>query len=90
MRELDRADLLHSLFAFLLLFEELPLSSDVSTVALCDNVLSERLDLVGGNDLCAQGGLHPNLVLLSRNYLPKLLDDAATSVVGEVSMHDKT
>ena len=40
LRNLDRPHLLHSLFSFLLLLEQLALSRDVAAVALGENVLA--------------------------------------------------
>ena len=45
LRDLDRADLLHALLAFLLLLEQLALARDVAAVALGDDVLAQRLDV---------------------------------------------
>src|SRR5512146_2568778 len=43
LRDLNRADLLHSLLALFLLFEQFLLSRDVPAVALGENVLAQRL-----------------------------------------------
>ena len=42
LRNVDFADALHPLLAFLLLFEQLALAADVSAVALGNNVLADR------------------------------------------------
>ncbi len=54
-------------FALFLLFEELALAGDVAAVALAMAItfLRERLDGLGGDHLCADGGLDAHLVLLA-------------------------
>src|SRR5690349_960733 len=44
LRNVNTADALHALFAFLLLFEQLALARDVAAVALGRHVLTHRLD----------------------------------------------
>src|SRR5438270_790253 len=41
LRDLDRPDLLHPLFAFFLLLEQLPLSRDITAVTLREHVLPQ-------------------------------------------------
>ena len=53
----DFSELLHALFAFLLLFEEFALAGDVAAVALGGDVLAEGADGGARDDLRAQGGL---------------------------------
>src|SRR5215470_6835518 len=57
LRDLDAADRLHALLARLLLLEELALARDVSTVALRQDVLAQRLDRLARDDLSADRGL---------------------------------
>ena len=51
LRKLDRTDLLHALLSFFLLLEKFALSRNVTAVAFGNDVLSERLDRIGGNNL---------------------------------------
>src|SRR4029453_5766154 len=67
LRHLDAAYLLHTLLALLLLLEELPLAGDVTAVALCENVLSLRLDGFAGDHARADGGLDRNVEHLARD-----------------------
>src|SRR3979411_1921717 len=53
LRDLDPADALHALLAFLLLFEQLPLAGDVAAIALREHVLAHRLDGLAGDDAAA-------------------------------------
>ena len=76
LRHLDRADLLHSLLAFLLLLQELPLARDVAAVALGQHVLAQRLDRFPGDDAAADGGLDRDLEQLARDQLAQLVDTA--------------
>src|SRR5438067_1495737 len=72
LRNLHAADLLHPLFPFLLLFEQLSLSRDVSAVALRQHVLAHRFDRFTGDDAAADGRLNRDLEHLPRNQLPHL------------------
>src|SRR3990172_284778 len=69
LRKLDAADLLHPLFAFLLLLKKFPFSRDIAPVALCGHVLAERLHGLAGNDLGPDRGLNDHLIELPRNNL---------------------
>lgn len=59
------ADLLHALFASLLLLEELALTADVTSVALGSDVFAYLLDGFTGDDLGADGCLDGDVKLLS-------------------------
>ncbi len=50
LRYLHAADRLHPLLAFLLLLEQLPLAGDVTAVALGEDVLAQRADVLPGDD----------------------------------------
>ena len=65
LRDLDVADLLHPLLAFLLLLEQLALAGDVAAVALGGDVLAEGRDRLAGDDLAADGGLERDLELVA-------------------------
>ena len=69
LRYLDRAELTHTLFAFLLLFEQLFLSRDVAAVALCKYVLAHRLYRLSCDNLSADRNLNRHLKELTRNML---------------------
>src|ERR1035441_3977520 len=51
LRNVDFADALHPLLAFLLLFEQFALAADIAAVALGDNILADRGDRLSRNDL---------------------------------------
>src|SRR5206468_12838289 len=67
LRNLDPADGLHPLLAFLLLLQQLALTRDVAAVALGKNVLTDRANRFPGDDPRADGGLDRHLELLPRN-----------------------
>src|SRR5215472_7097042 len=50
LRNLDRTDALHTALALLLLLEKFALARDVPAVALCSDVLAQRLDIRTCND----------------------------------------
>src|SRR5438132_14411251 len=50
LRDLDPADALHALLAFLLLLQQLALARDVAAVALGQHVLALGLDRLPGHD----------------------------------------
>ena len=57
MRNFNRANFLHALFALFLFFEEFALAGDVAAVAFGGDVLAEGADCRAGNDLGTNGGL---------------------------------
>src|SRR5688500_18675023 len=61
LRDVDAADALEALFAFLLLFQELALSGDVAAVALGGDVFADGLDGLAGDDLAADRRLERDL-----------------------------
>src|SRR5690606_13093154 len=79
LRDLDPADLLHALLAFLLLLEALLLARAVATIALGQDVLAERLDRGPGDDLGADRGLDGHVELLPRDQVLHLLAHVAAA-----------
>src|SRR5579863_8482742 len=61
---IDLADALHPLLAFLLLFQELSLAGNVAAVALGEHILAQGGDRFAGHDLCPDGGLDGDFELL--------------------------
>src|SRR6267378_2746913 len=57
LRNLDPADFLHALLAFLLLFEQFALARDVAAVALGNYILAHRLYGFARDDFRADGRL---------------------------------
>ena len=51
LRNVDFADSLHPLLAFLLLLEQLAFAADVAAIALCDDVLADRGHRLARDDL---------------------------------------
>src|SRR5258705_3276691 len=88
LRDLDRADLLHSLLSFFLLFEKLALARDVPTVAFGEYVLAQRLDARTRDDLVSDRRLNGNLEELARNQLLQLVGDLAPPLVRLVLVDD--
>ena len=70
---LHPADLLHTTLTDFLLFEELTLPADISTVALSRNVLAVSPDRFAGNDPLSDRGLYRDLELLAWDQLLKFL-----------------
>src|SRR5215467_7701860 len=56
--DFDPSDLLHAFFAFLLLFEEFAFARDVPAVALCGNILPQRLDAFASDHFCSKCSLN--------------------------------
>src|SRR5256886_14075365 len=73
LRDLDRADSLHSLLAFLLLLQQLAFPGHVAAIALGNHVLAHRRDRFPGDDLATNRGLDGDLVQLARNDRLQLL-----------------
>src|SRR3954453_17793274 len=65
LRDLDVADLLHPLLAFLLFLQELALAGDVAAVALGGHVLAQGRDRLAGDHAAADGGLDGDLELVA-------------------------
>src|SRR5271154_3409795 len=80
------ADALHALLAFLLFFEEFPLSRNVSAVALCDHVFANRADRFAPNHAAADGGLDRHLEHLARDQFAETADEIVAAVVGLLAM----
>src|SRR5436189_6454102 len=88
LRDLDTADLLHALLAFLLALEQLALAGDVAAVALGGDVLPVGLDGLAGDDVRADRGLDRHVVLLARDLLAQLLGQRLADLVGLVAVDD--
>src|SRR5438067_577094 len=88
LRDVDFADPLHALLAFLLLFEELAFAADVPTVTFGNDVFADRGDCLASDDLTADCGLNGYLEHLARNELAHLGNESLAAVIGEVTMHD--
>src|SRR3990172_7949012 len=67
LRDLDGADPLHPLLAFLLLLEELALAGDVAAVALGQHVLAHRPDRLAADDMRTDGRLDRHFEHLARD-----------------------
>src|SRR5687767_3379077 len=85
---LDGADALHALLAFLLLLEQLALARNVSAVALGEHVLTEGLDRLAGDDARANRRLDRHLEHLPRDQLAHLRGEHPAAIVGAIAMHD--
>src|SRR6185437_7117552 len=81
LRNLHRSHLLHPLLSFLLLLQQFALPRDVSTVALGQHVLAQRLDRGPRDHLRADGRLDDHLEELPWDELLQLVGDLAPPVV---------
>ncbi len=86
--DVDAADALHALFAFLLLFEELALAGDVAAVALGEDVFADGADGLAGDDAAADRGLNGNFEHLARNQFAKAAHQIAAAFVGLIAVAD--
>src|SRR6478672_7838340 len=88
LRDLDPADLLHLLLAFLLPVEQLALPADVTAVALRDHILPLRLHRLPGDDPATDRGLDRHVEELARDELPQLLGHLLAVLVRLVAVDD--
>src|SRR6476620_7737766 len=79
LRDLDLAELAHSLLALLLLLQQLALAADVAAIALGGNILGERADRLARDDAAADRGLDGDLEQLLGDQVLQLLADAAAA-----------
>src|SRR5687767_7725195 len=84
----NAADLFHLLFALLLLVEELALAADVTAIALRSDVLAHFADVVAGDHLATNGGLHRDLEHLRRDDVGELLAQRPALPLGLAPVHD--
>src|SRR6185437_15971561 len=89
LRNLDAADLLHALLAFLLFLQQLLLARNVAAVALRKHVLAQRLHRGACDDLRADRGLDRHVEHLPRNQFVHPLDQVAATPVCLRTMHDQ-
>ena len=83
------AYLAHTLLALLLLLQQLALTGDISSVALCQHILAHGLDRLAGDDLGPDGGLNGYLELLTRNQVLKLLAYTPAEIIGPVPVNKR-
>src|SRR6476660_4710300 len=88
LRDLDAADALHPLLAFLLLLEQLALPRNVAAVTLREHVLPQRLDRLTRDDPAADRGLDRDLEHLPRNQLPHFRRQCPPAVIRRITMDD--
>src|SRR5713101_4427158 len=86
LRDVHAAHALHALFSFFLFFQELAFSSDVTAVALGEDVLADRRDSFAGDYAAADGGLNRNLKHLARNQLAQARNQFPPALVGELAV----
>ena len=72
----------HSLFSFLLLFEQLALAAHITSVAFGRYVLAHLLDGLTGDDFGADCSLNRDVELLARNQVLEFHAHLASQVVG--------
>ncbi len=75
LRHFDRADALHALLSFFLLFEEFAFAGDVTAVALGEHVLAHGFHGGSADNLSADGSLDGDVELLARNEVLELHAD---------------
>src|SRR5438105_6545876 len=88
LRDLDAAELPHSLFAFLLLVEKFAFARNVAAIALGGDILAQRLDGFSRDNLAADRRLHRNLEQMSWNQILELLAHRPAASFGARAVHD--
>src|ERR1017187_1105561 len=83
LRDLHAAHALHALLARFLLFEQLALARDVAAVALGQDVLAHRRNVLARHDLVADGGLQRHFEHLPRDQLAQTRNQALAALEGE-------
>src|SRR5690606_32174229 len=81
LRNLHIAYLPHAFFPFLLLFEQLTLTGDITAITLRCNVLTQRADVLAGDNLRADRCLDGYFKLLPGQEFLELLADFLAKVV---------
>src|SRR5689334_14785241 len=69
LRNVDGAERLHALLAFLLFLEQLPFARDITAITFGGHIFSKCTDGFTRNNLSANRGLDRHLILLMRNNL---------------------
>src|SRR5205814_3710592 len=85
---IDRAERFHSLFAFLLLFEQLSFPGYVSTITFGGNILAQGAHGLACDDLASDSGLNGDSVLLARNNFFELGSQSAATAFGFLPVND--
>src|SRR5882757_10831067 len=78
------SDPLHALLAFLLLFQQLALATDVTAVALGEHILTQGGYRLPSHDLRSDCRLDRHFELLPRNQLPHFRYQCASTLISEV------
>src|SRR5438105_850458 len=86
--DLDRADLLHALFPFALLLEQLAFAGDVAAVTLGRHVLAQRPDRLARDHFRPDRRLDHDLEQLARNQVLELFGDLAAPLIRLVLVND--
>lgn len=88
LRNFHLTYLAHTLLTLLLFFQQLPLSGDVTSVALGGYVFTDLAHCLSGNDLCTYGSLDCNVKLLAGDEFLELFADFSAELIGVVLMDE--
>ena len=88
-RHLHRAQVAHLFLTFLLLFQQLLLTGNITAVALSQHVLTHGLHRLAGDDTTANGSLNRHFEQLTGDVLLQLFTDLTGAGVGIVREEDK-
>lgn len=89
LRNFDVANLLHSFLPSFLFFQQLALTTNVTTVTFGGHILSDTFDGFAGDNLGSDGSLNGNVELLARNELFELLAHPSAEGHGVVLMGER-
>src|SRR5271165_3276456 len=81
LRDINSADTLHALLAFLLLFQEFALATEITAIAFCDNVLAESSHSFASDNLRPEGRLNGDFEHLARHKLSHLGNQRLAALV---------
>src|SRR5699024_2936234 len=82
-------DLAHPLLSFLLFFQQLSLTGNITAVTLGKYIFPQRLYCLSGNDLASDCRLNRNLKKLSWDFFFQLFAHLSASVIGRTGEHNK-
>ena len=89
LRDLYIADLAHTFFTFLLFFQKLSLTGDITAIAFGQYILAHCLDRLSGNYLAADGCLNRDFKQVARDFIFKLLAHLSAPLVSRIRKYDK-
>src|ERR1700704_6188965 len=88
LRNIDASDALHPLFSFLLFFQQLALSRNITAVTFCRHVFAQRRNAFTRDDFTADRSLNRDLIKLARNYFFKLRCQLSSPTLSAIFVHN--